>query len=92
MFGVSLLALESNIISLKSLKIFTNFLPTLTYLALFYDILTLHNIGANYHMTLANVPALLISIGAMINFTYFRKVAFLASDNTKSLPISSKWI
>ena len=62
----------------------------MTYLALFYDILTLNNFAGNYHVALANVPALLISIAAVINFIFFRKVAFLSDENVKSVKTGSK--
>lgn len=71
--GVSILLLERVFIENKTVKLFIKTLPTLTYLALVYDILTEGRHAGAYHVMLANVPALLIAISCTTNFTLLRK-------------------
>ena len=75
---MALLAYETKVVENRSLKLFLNTLPVLTYLALFYDILAISNFTGDYYITLANLPALIISFTAMVNFMFFRKMAFLS--------------
>lgn len=68
---------ESLIIENKTLHLFIRTLPALTYTALFYDTLTEGDHGGHYYVTLANLPALIISLIATINFFALKKLAFL---------------
>ncbi len=76
--GVSLLLVESVVVWNPSLKLFFRTLPALTYLALFYDVLTEGKHVGNYYVTLANLPALIISLGATVNFLFMRRFSFLS--------------
>lgn len=53
---------------MKSIQLFIRTLPPLIYTALFYDILTEGDLGGHYYITLANLPALIISFVGAVNF------------------------
>ncbi len=78
LFGVSLTMNESIIVENKSLRLFSQTLPALTYLALFYDVLTEWNHGGHYYVTLANLPVFIVSLAALANFLFLKKMAFLS--------------
>lgn len=90
LFAVSLFTSESRIIENRTIQLFLKTLPILTYTALSYDILTLNNYSGQYYITLANLPALLISLLATLNFLFFRQLSFVSEESLRTLEINLK--
>jgi hypothetical protein len=86
--GISMMLTNNVLFDYKSLNIFINTLPAITYLALFYDMITNCNFAGNYSIILVNVPALLLSITATINFLILKHTSFLKKCNLKKLMLN----
>lgn len=78
LLAASVLVSECLIVEMKTLQLFIRTLPPLAYTALFYDILTEGDLGGHYYIALANLPALLISSTATINFIIMSRLFFLS--------------
>ena len=86
--GVSMMLTNNVLFEYKPLNIFINTLPAITYLALFYDIITSGEHIGNYYITLANVPALVLSTIATINFLSLKHTYFLKEQNLKKIMVT----